>query len=71
MKVSCYLDNDVSNAFISPTKIIDLFKGNLRDTHRLLDPHWSIPLAIYETPQLTKIAKIIIFAKADSLLASP
>ena len=32
MKVSCYLDSDVSNAFIVTVKITDLFEGNLRDT---------------------------------------
>jgi|Cyp1metagenome_2_1107374.scaffolds.fasta_scaffold58552_4 hypothetical protein len=71
MKVSCYLDNDFSNAYISPTKITDLFKGNLRDSRGLVNLHGSIPLAIYENPQLTKIAKINLFAKADSLLVSP
>ena len=65
MKVSFYLDSDVSNTFIVTTKISDLFEGNLRDCHS----HRSIPVAIYET-QLSKIAKINLFAKADSLLAS-
>ena len=32
MKVSCYLDSDVSNAFIVTVKITDLLEGNLRDT---------------------------------------
>jgi len=63
MKVSCYLDSDVSNTFISTTKITDVFEGNLRDTHSLINLHRSIPLAIYETPQLSKIARIDLFAK--------
>jgi hypothetical protein len=71
MKVSCYLDSDVSNTFTSTTKITDVFEGNLRDTHSLINLHRSIPLAIYETPQLSKIARINLFAKADSLLAPP